>query len=290
MTLIACQNSPKKMTYNNFDIQGHRGARSVRPENTIPAFDYALQVGVTTLELDTVVTKDNVVVVHHNLTMNRDLCRIANGQKPKKNIYIRNLNLQQVKSYDCGSIANPRFPKQVLQPGTKIPTLEEVFKFVKNSKHPSAKTVLFNIETKSDPSKPKAQPQPETFVKLILDLAQEQQLLHRITIQSFDHRTLIAAHKLQPKVTRAALFEKRPKDILKATQEAKSSIFSPYHKWLTKKDVQLLQKNGIKVIPWTANDETVWKKLIHLQVDGIITDDPGALINYITRHDDQKVY
>lgn len=281
--MSGCQNSPKEIKSIGIDVQGHRGARSVLPENSLPAFDYALEVGVTTLEMDTVITKDNQVVVYHDLTINPVICRAANGKKPAKDIYVRSLTLEQVKSYDCGSVVNPRFPKQKTIKGTQIPTLDEVFELVKNSKHPAAKNVLFNIEMKSDPRIPKAQPSPAEFAKLVSDIIIKHKMQKRVNLQSFDHRTLIEAHKIAPQIARAALFESRPNDPVKATLEAKSSIFSPYHKWLTEDDVQKLQENGIKVIPWTANTKKEWENLLVLQVDGIVTDDPKALIEYIKK-------
>lgn len=282
---IGCQTGVKKMTYANFDIQGHRGARAVRPENTLAAFDYALSVGVTTLELDTVVTKDNVVVVSHDLTINPIICRTDKGRIPKKDTYIREMSFAELQTYDCGSIKNPRFPKQVPVPGAKIPSLDELFAFVKKSSHPGAKSVLFNIETKSNPSLPKAQPTPKDFVSLIVESAKKHKMMDRISLQSFDHRTLLAMAQLAPDIRRVALFESPPKDILKAVKAARSSVFSPDYHWLTEEDVQEMQENGIKVIPWTANDEEAWERLLTLQVDGIITDDPAALIAYITRRD-----
>lgn len=287
--MSACANSPKS-TYGQFDVQGHRGARSVRPENTIPAFDYALEVGVKTLELDTVITKDDVVVVHHDLTINPSICRTKSGKIPKAGIQIRDLTLAEVKSYDCGSVVNPRFPKQQTVPGTQIPTLDELFRFVKSSKHPKAKDVLFNIEMKSNPKTPKTQPGPKEFAKLVIDVIKKNQMQARVNLQSFDHRTLLAAADIESSIPRAALFEERPDDVVAATKDAKSVIFSPNHLWLTEDDVQDLQVNGIKVIPWTANTVKDWEHLIELQVDGIITDDPKALIDYLTRRDGQKGY
>lgn len=281
--LCGCQTMSTSTSRESLDIQGHRGARSVRPENTIPAFQYAIDVGVDTLELDTAVTKDNVVVLHHDLTLNPTICRTAKGGKIKAGLAIRKMTLAEVKKYDCGSVVNPRFPRQVAFPGTTIPTLEEVFVFVKSYKNPNAAKVKFNIETKSDPAKPSLQPDPHTFAKMILDLAKKHKLEGRITIQSFDHRTLHAAKKINPSIPRAALFENRPSDVLQATLAAEGTVFSPYHIWLVEEDVQKLQEAGIAVIPWTANEKSEWENLLSLQVDGIITDDPAALIDFLEK-------
>lgn len=293
MSICGCQTMKTTSARNSLDIQGHRGARSVRPENTIPAFQYAIDVGVDTLELDTVVTKDNVVVLHHDLYLNPVICRTAKGGKISGKIAVRNVTLADLKKYDCGSVVNPRFPRQVTFPGTAIPTLEEVFIFVKGYGQGNAAKVKFNIETKSDPKQPGLQPEPAVFAKLILDLAKKHKLDDRITIQSFDHRTLQAAKKISPNTPRAALFEYRPSDVLKATLAAEGTIFSPNHEWLVEEDVERLQEAGIPVIPWTANEKKEWERLLRLQVNGIITDDPAALIEFLTatiRRDDPLEY
>jgi len=265
------------------DVQGHRGARAVLPENSLPALKYALELGVDTLEFDTGVTADGVVVVVHDQQVNPTICQYKNGAKVKKGLWVHELTLEQIKQFDCGSRANPRFKKQTLVPGTEIPTLREVFDMLADSPLPRAKTVLLNIEFKSDPRKPQAQPEPEQFVKLVLEQVNEYGLEQRTTLQSFDHRTLQAAHKLAPTLNKAALYRDNLKDWVTPTLAAKANIVSPKFTNLNAQEVQAAQAAGLKVIAWTANTKKSWKKLIEMEVDGIITDDPELLLRMLGR-------
>lgn len=266
------------------EVQGHRGARGVRPENTLPAFQYALEIGVNTLELDTVVTKDGIVVVSHDPILNSDICLDSRGQKIQKKMAIRSLTLEELKKFDCGSLINPKFPKQIPQPKTPIPTLAEVFELVIESKLPQAKKIQFNIETKIDEDHPDLTPEPEEFVRLILATVKKYQLISRTTLQSFDFRTLKVARQLEPTINLAILLESRPfgaSSMIKLLQTYQAQIISPRYQWLKESDILALHKVGARVIPWTPNEKSDWKKLIEWGVDGIITDDPESLIDFI---------
>jgi glycerophosphoryl diester phosphodiesterase len=170
-------------------IHGHRGARAVRPENTIPAFEYAISAGVDVLELDLAVTSDNVLVVSHDPHVNPVLCKDA----PAK-VAIRSLTLEELKQFDCGSLKNPAYPKQEPVPGTTIPTLGEVFALSNRGKFE------FNIETKIFAKEPELAPSPEDFAKLVFDMVTRHRLEERVILQSFDFRTLHAMKKLSQKI------------------------------------------------------------------------------------------
>lgn len=264
------------------EVQGHRGARAIVPENTLAAMDYALEVGVDTLELDLGVTKDNVLVLSHDPLLSTDLCVDRTGKPVTKEIPIHSLTLKELKTYNCASIKNARFPKQIPDKTQTIATLKEVFELVKNSKHLSAKKVEFNIETKLVPGIPQLSIDPRSFAKNIIDLATKYEVLDRVTIQSFDHRSLKEAKKLNPKVKVAALFEGTyPSDLLSTLKAIPADVFSPNQFWFTKADVDTLRSAGVRTIPWTANSVREWDALIAKGVDGIITDDPKALIDYL---------
>jgi len=265
------------------DVQGHRGARAVLPENSIAAFQHALELGVDTLEFDMGVSKDGVVVIAHDQQINPIICQYKNGKEVSQGILIHQLTLAQIKEFDCGSKKNPRFEKQQLVPGSEIPTLDEVFKLVANSTLPNAKTVLFNIETKSDPNSPDAQPLPEEFVRAVLEVVDKYDLQSRVTLQSFDHRTLVAAKTMAPDLQLAALFRIKPDNWLSAAEAAKADIISPYYELIDQEDVKLIQDAELLVIPWTANNMEQWKKLVEIGVDGIITDDPEPLLEFLGR-------
>lgn len=265
------------------EVQGHRGARARYPENTLPAFEYALNLGVDVLELDLGVTKDDVVVVAHDSTLNPDICLDPNGKKLSDEVVIRKLKLSELKKYDCGTLKNPRFPNQTPVPGTKIPTLDEVFDAIAHNKSTYAQKVHFNIETKLDPTKPDLTVGYKKFVKLVLDVVNKHGLLSRVIIQSFDYRTLVEAKKLEPKVRTAALTDKADEDFVKTVTELKADILSPDARILTKDKITQLHSIGAKVIPWTVNDPRAWQMLIDAGVDGIITDDPEELLKYLKR-------
>ncbi len=265
------------------EVQGHRGARSVLPENSLPAFEYALQIGVDTLELDTGVSKDGVVVVIHDQQINPTICQYKDGRKVKKGVWIHQLTLEQIKQFDCGSRVNPRFKKQRTIPNTEIPTLREVFELVQQSTGANANSVLFNIETKSNPRRPHAQPEPTIFAKAILDLVNEYELSTRTTLQSFDHRTLLAAKDQQADIITAALYRDNLSDWVTPTLAVNADIVSPKFSDLSKQEVNAIHNAGLKVIPWTANTKRQWRKLINMGVDGIITDDPEPLLRLLER-------
>ncbi|MES1258892.1 MAG: glycerophosphodiester phosphodiesterase [Acidobacteriota bacterium] len=250
-------------------VHGHRGARARRPENTLPAFRYAIAEGVDVLELDVAVTKDNVAVVSHDPLLNATIC-----SGPKLEIPIHTLTLKELGAYDCGAKKNPRFPEQVPVPGTRVPALDEVFALG------SGNGVWFNVETKIFAAKPELTPGPDEFVKLILDAARRQGVEKRLILQSFDPRTLRSMKRLEPSVPRAALFEK-PRDWLEVAREFEATMLSPEYHLVTPELVAQAHAAGLQVVPWTSNAPDEWAKLAAAGSDAIISDDPAALIAWL---------
>lgn len=253
-------------------VHGHRGARAVLPENTLPAFEYAIAQGVDVVELDMGVTKDNVVVVSHDPTMNPSICT-----GPREHAPIRQLTLAQLREYDCGSQKNPQFPQQRTIPGTKMPTLDEVFALAGKGRFE------FNIETKISPEHPELTPSPEEFTRLVLAAIRKHKLEKRVILQSFDFRTLHVMKKLAPEIRLSALYSGEPKDFVSIAREAGAAIVSPVYPLVTPEQVELAHKAGLQVVPWTANTPESWKKLVEANVDAIITDDPAGLISFQKR-------
>lgn len=248
-------------------VHGHRGARAARPENTIPAFEYAIAAGVDVLELDMAVTSDNVVVVSHDPYLEAPVCT---GPAPK--VAIRQLTLAEIRQWDCGAKQNPGFPKQQIVPGTFMPTLDEVFALASKGKFE------FNIETKIFAQAPDLAPPPEEFARLVLQQIRKHHLESRVILQSFDFRTLHAMKKLAPEIRRAALYSGPPKSFVEIAKEAGATIISPVYPLVTPEQVNAAHAAGLQVIPWTANTPADWKRLIDAGVDAIITDDPAGLI------------
>ncbi len=267
------------------EVEGHRGARSRLPENTLPAMEYALELGVDVLEMDLAVTKDRVLVLSHDPHINPVICLDPAGKKieGEQGSLIFSLTLSEVKKYDCGSLKNPRFPDQKPMPGTKIPTLDEVLDLVANSKRPWARKVRFNIETKIQPEHPDWTTTPEEFASLLVSALKKRKLLDRAVIQSFDYRTLEAARKIEPQVRIAALSENSKEDLVATVRRLKAEILSPYKELVTPELVKTLRSMKVEVVPWTANTPAEWEKLVAAGVPRIITDDPEPLIEFLKK-------
>ncbi len=253
-------------------VHGHRGARALRPENTLPAFEYAIARGVDALELDMAVTRDNVLVISHDPLLHPPVC---SGPVPEA--VIHELTLAQVREWDCGKVQNPAFPRQQTVPGTRMPTLDEVFALAPKGKF------LFNIETKIFADHPELTPSPEEFVRLVLAVVQKHHLESRVILQSFDFRTLHAMKRAAPEIALSALYSGDPKDFTAIAKEANAGIVSPEFHLVTPAQVRAAHAAGLQVVPWTADTPEDWDRLVAAQVDAIITDDPAALLERLGR-------
>jgi glycerophosphoryl diester phosphodiesterase len=255
------------VTASTILVHGHRGARAVRPENTLAAFEYAIEAGADVLELDMGVTKDDVVVVSHDPEMNLKICR-GPADAPHA---IRAMTLAQLRQWDCGTLKNPDYPRQQPVPGARVPTLDEVLALAPRGKF------HFNIETKIFRGRPHLTPPPEDFARLVLEVVRRHRVEDRVILQSFDFRTLQAMKKLEPRIRLAALIE-RPRDFVEAAREAGAAIISPQFRLVTADKVKAAHQSGLQVIPWTPNRPQEWDRLIEAGVDAIITDDPAELV------------
>lgn len=265
-----------------FDLQGHRGARGLMPENTIPAFLEALNKGVTTLELDVVITKDGKVLVSHEPYMSSEMCLTPSGEtisaEESLNYSIYKMTYAETQQFDCGLKPHPRFPEQKKLKATK-PLLRNVI--VAAEDHIKSYTfyeVDYNIEIKSVKGEEgKFQPSIEEFSEKVFELINQYLPWERVVIQSFDFRVLKYWHKKYPKVRLAALVENK----LSAEANLKMlgfspSVYSPDFSLLkSQSTVAALKKKKIRVIPWTVNEPEDMKRLKAWGVDGIITDYPN---------------
>lgn len=252
-------------------VHGHRGARAMFPENTIPAFEYAIKAGADVLEMDVAVTKDNVLVISHDPHLNAEIC-----EGPQPGALIHSLTLEQVRQYDCGAKKNPRFATQHPVPGTRIPTLDAVLSLSTQG------SFEYNIETKSFPDHPDYTPPPDVFARMMLDEIRKHRLESRAIVQSFDFRTLLAMKRLAPEIRLSALYEGTPRSFVEIAREAgPAQIVSPDFNLVTKEQVKAAHAAGIQVVPWTVNELADWDKLIDAGVDAIISDNPAALLAYL---------
>jgi glycerophosphoryl diester phosphodiesterase len=289
-----------------FDLQSHRGTRGLAPENTLPAFERALQVGVNTLELDIGITADGVVVVSHDPYLNPLITRDASGQwlPGTRGPLIKSLTLAQLQTYDVGRI-KPETPyattfiTQEPRDGTRIPTLAALFERVKAL---GADEVRFNIETKINPAQADDTAGPEEMARALLKAVRDAGMAQRVTIQSFDWRTLKTVQQLEPSIPTAFLTiqtanNDNTKDgswtnglkladhgsAPKMVKASGGTIWSPNGGAVTETLVKEAQSLGLKVIPWTINAPADMERLIGWGVDGIITDYPDRLREVMTR-------
>jgi len=264
----------------DLDIQGHRGARGLMPENTIPAFMRAIEEGVNTLELDVVITKDKQVLISHEPYMSGSICSkpdgtpVAGSEAKKLNIY--EMTYSEVTAFDCGSRGNSRFPQQQKMKVAK-PLLKDLIEKVEaHLKANNLPAVAYNIELKSSPDRDNVyHPAINDFSDIVQGLLSQLLPANRYTIQCFDFRVLQYFHKTYPEVSLVALIE-NTKGVKANIQNLgfTPEVYSPYFKLIGKKDIDYCHEQGMKVIPWTVNSLKDMKKMVKRGVDGIITDYP----------------
>ena len=287
-----------------FDLQGHRGARGLAPENTLAAFRRTLVLGVTTIETDVVITRDGIPVIAHDPYVSPDLARGPDGFFPAdKDTLIRSLMMAELKRYDIGRLNAGgsyarQWPEQKPADGERYPTLAELLQLIKAS----GKPVRLNLETKLNPDRPDDTPPPDEFARLVIDVLKREDFVARTTLQSFDWRTLVEARKLAPGIATSCLtiisrnsdnvtggsgqpsrwtagFElaKYDNSVPRLVHAAGCGTWAMLFSNLTPGDIAQARALGLAVIPWTVNDPLEMARLIDLKVDGIITDYPDRL-------------
>jgi glycerophosphoryl diester phosphodiesterase len=287
----------------NFDLQGHRGARGLAPENTLAGFSKALELGVTTLELDTGVTKDGVVVIHHDAYLNPNIAQDSEGKWVEdKFLVLKTMNYDQIAQFNVGKLKPgtkyaERFALQQSEEFQAIPKLADLFALVKESGN---ETVHFNIETKLNPELPRATVGPDDFAEALLKVIRKHDMQGRISIQSFDWRTLQIVQNKAPEIPTVYLTAQQKwldniamgqegtsgwtadfdvddyeGSIPKMVKSAGGSVWSPFYRELTPELLNEAHQYGLKVIPWTVNDPGDFSRLVKMGVDGIITDYPN---------------
>jgi len=263
-----------------FDLQGHRGARGLLPENTIPAFLKALALGVTTLELDLAVSKDKKLVVSHEPWFSSEICSKPNGEPidaaDEKSHLIYQMNYAKISAYDCGKRGHPRFPEQQCMAVCK-PLFQDVVKvaeaYIKQKKRPA---IFYNIETKSTPeTDERLHPVPREFVEILLAEIRALKIAQRVVVQSFDVRTLQEMRELAPEMCLALLVENRD-GLEKNLQRLgfRPEIYSPDVSLVDETLICAAHEKNILVIPWTVNEPEVMRRVAALGADGLITDYP----------------
>lgn len=303
-----------KVNYDVFDLEAHRGGRDVRPENTLYSYAYAIELGATSIECDMQLTKDGQIVMSHNPILNSDITRDENGNYIKNNKYdIRLMTVDELKKFDVG-VMDPNcgeyydlHGKTQFTYDAKIPTLEELMQLIQSY---DDKNIVLNIETKSYPDPASAgyknNADPKKFVEVFNNIVKKYDMEDRVVLQSFDWQTLIEMKKLNPNISTSALWQEQPswgrdseslrryekkkspwlggldiKDYqgnpVKAAHAIGADIISPYYTEISKQDVDEAHSLGMKVVPWTVNNEKDMTMLLDMGVDGIISDKPWLL-------------
>jgi glycerophosphoryl diester phosphodiesterase len=285
-----------------FDLQGHRGARGLAPENTLPAFRKALELGVDTLECDLAITRDGVVVIHHDLRLNPDTTRGPDGKwLDEPGPAIAELALAQLQRYDVGRLKPgteyaQSFPDQQPADGTTIPRLADLFELVRESGNTR---VGFDCETKVSPLEPAATLPPEAFAHRVIAQIRAAGMERRFVIQSFDWRTLQVVQNEAPEIRTMYLTSPRtlapgaggkpspwlagfaPElhggSVPRAVSAAGGRIWAPNQTFLTPALLAEARALGLTIIPWTVNDPAMIAKLLDMGVDGIISDRPDLV-------------
>jgi glycerophosphoryl diester phosphodiesterase len=265
------------------DKQGHRGCRGLYPENTIPGFLKAIDLGVTTLEMDLVITKDKKVILSHEPFFNHEITTLPNGEyvseSNERELNIYEMVYSKVKKYDVGQKVHPRFLQQQKIKANK-PLLTEVIDSVEmHAKTNNKQPLFYNIETKIQPQTDNVyHPEPQEFVDLIMAVILEKKIQNRVIVQSFDSRSLQYLHQKYPSIKTALLVEAFDKKSFEKQIEDlgfKPTIYSPAQELVDLNLVQECRSKKIKLIPWTVNDLETIRRFVALGVDGIITDYPN---------------
>lgn len=296
---------------NAFTLYGHRGVRGLAPENTISAYQKALEIGVDYVDMDVVMTKDKVLVVQHDLALNPDITRDKNGHWIQQSFLIKHLNLKELQTYDVGKIKpntnyQKYFPLQQSYNHTSIPTLKEVIAFVKAK---AGNKVGFQIEIKTDPLHPALTYSPQEIAKELANIIHEENIADRTQVQAFDWRCLLALQQIDSRIatayltdteTVAAMHDANPaiagfrtagkllKDFNYSVPQMVKALggkyWEPQDIQVTAEQIQEAHKLGLKVVVWSDTltsgkdfDGPVIKKLLSMGVDGIISDRPDLL-------------
>jgi glycerophosphoryl diester phosphodiesterase len=244
------------------DVQGHRGARGLLPENSLPAFRRALEIGVTTLEMDVVISKDYQVVVSHDAVFAPDICNQPSGEPvtvdDQHRFRLYNLTYDEIRRFDCGSRGNPNFPRQEKVPTYK-PLLSEVISVAEQYASENGRdAVRYNIETKSSQEGDRIlHPPPRAFAELLIDIVER---------GGVADRTIIQSRGLDENLSRLGF---------------DPHIYSPQFTLVSAALIDAAHDRGIEVIPWTVNDVEDMRRLIEIGADGFITDYPDVAMELV---------
>jgi len=304
---------------SSFDLQGHRGARGLKPENTLPAFEIAFDLGVTSVETDVHLTADGVPILFHDAEVSDRLCRLIPGSgavEPSKRPKVSSLNLMQIRQYRADINPNPnRFAVQDNQTtpladwfaerhGIEAfapPTLADLFSFTlayagepgrkagkTDQRRNQSGRVRFDLELKRVPFRPAVigdgvdGTTSGILEQRVIQAARDANMINRVSFRSFDHRCIRIMGELAPESTRAILVEGAPVSPADLARQAGAQVYCPEFEFLDELQVQQIHEAGLRVLPWTVNEPADWQRLLDWGVDGITTDFPDQLGQFLS--------
>jgi glycerophosphoryl diester phosphodiesterase len=310
-----------------FDLQGHRGARGLKPENTLPGFEVAIDLGVETIETDVHLTRDDVPILFHDDRVSERLCRLIRGSRspdPARRPRVRELPLAQMRGYRADR--NPdrkRFPDQdrTVTPLARLfarqhgldpytpPTAVELFRFAAayagdlgaaacktDVQRERARRVRFDLELKRVPFDPDAIGDdfdgelPGRLERQVVAAIREAGMVERTTVRSFDHRAVRAIRQLEPGLTTAVLIAgTAPVAPAELAERAGATVYGPEYTFLDPAQVRQCHAAGVRVVPWTVNDPAAWECLLAWGVDGLTTDFPDRLAKLLEALDTRRL-
>lgn len=266
----------------SLEVQGHRGSRGTRPENTLYAFQDAIVAGADAIHLDLQITKERELVIYHDHFLNPELCQYLDGSSIEGKVLVHSLSISKIKEIDCGSKINPRFPSQVLAPGAKILTLQEFFHWIQENPHPNAQKTKIVIKLRRDARYPDYYLPVKEFAQRVSEVVSNTGLQDRVIYASFDADLLTEVRRLNPQATLCFVKAYTLEGLLDTAERLGAQVVSPDQSLLKDKEiVALLHQKGIQVVPWTANDSKRWSELSEMGVDGILTDYPADLVRFL---------
>ena len=294
-----------------FEVHGHRGARALYPENTIEGALGAIELGADTIEVDVLLTRDGVLVVHHDDRINAELTRDERGEwLAEHGPPLRTLTLDELQRYDVGRIRPgtdyaARFPAQQGMDGVRIPTLRAL---IEATERASGGRVRYNIEIKTSPERPDATASPVEVADAVVALVRELGVEPRTMVQSFDWRAVARVHEIAPALRTGCLtdevtmqrgqpgaspwtggldIDEHGGSIPRLVQARGCPVWTPDHRTLTAAEVAEARALGLRVVPWTVDDGAMIRQLVGWGVDGIITDQPGETLRHVAAARDE---
>ena len=278
--LIVTACAIEEATYD-YDLQGHRGARGLLPENTIPSFLKAIDYGVDTIEFDLVVTADNKILISHEPWFDHQISTKPNGdpvtEEEQMEFNIYQMTYDETQQFDVGKRGHELFPEQQPMEVTKPLMRDAILAIEEYVEKQGLDPIYYNIETKSRPEwYGEYGPQPEEFSQLLYDELADLDILDRVIIQSFDPATLIAMREIDPNVVQAMLVYEEDQTIDRYVEILgyQPEIWSPHYELVTPELVADVHSRGMTIIPWTINEREEMIRQLEMGVDGIITDYP----------------